>query len=143
MAKRILVPLEGRDDAESLIPLVADLARGAGATVRLLHVAPLPETRVAEYGRVVVFASQERERLEARGQDHLAAVGASLEGIAVEHRVRFGDLAAETAREADAFGAELIALTAPPRRWWRALAPGGAARRIARRTAVPVMVLAC
>lgn len=143
MTKRILVPLDPRDAAEDLIPLVADLARGAGATVRLLHVAPLPENRVAEYGRVVVFASQERERLEARGQDHLAAVGASLEGIAVEHRVRFGDLAKETALEADVFGAELIALAARPRRWWRPLAPGREARRIARRATVPVMVLAC
>ena len=143
MTKRILVPLGPRDDAESLIPLVADLARGAGATVRLLHVAPLPQNRIGEYSRIVAFASQERERLEARGQDHLAAVGAPLDGLAVEHRVRFGDLAEETVLESDVFGAELIALGARPRRWWRPLAPGRTAKRIARRTTAPVMVLAC
>ena len=143
MAKRILVPLGPRDDAESLIPLVADLARGAGATVRLLHVAPTPENRIGEYGRIVVFASQERERLEARGHDHLAAVGWPLEGAAVEHRVRFGGLAEETVLEADVFGADLIALGARRRRWWRSLAVGRTARRIARRAAASVLVLAC
>ena len=31
MAKRILVPLAAPDDADALIPILADLARGAGA----------------------------------------------------------------------------------------------------------------
>ena len=143
MTKRILVPLDPRDDAESLISLVADLARGAGATVRLLHVAPLPQNQISEYGRIVVFASQERERLEARGHDHLVAVGARLEGVPVENRVRFGDLAEETVLESEVFGAELIALGARRRRWWHSLALGRTARRIARRATAPVLVLAC
>jgi len=40
MAKRILVPLSGRERAESVLPLVADAARSSGATLRLLRVAP-------------------------------------------------------------------------------------------------------
>lgn len=143
MAKRILVPLKPRDDAETLLPVVADLARGAGATVRLLQVSPLPENRYDDLHRVVTFASQERARLEALGQSHLAALEAQLDGIALESRVRFGDLAVETALEADAFGAELVALAAPRRRWWRSLALGRAARRIARKVSAPVLVLAC
>src|SRR5207247_861611 len=35
MAKRILVPLDLTEDTEAVAPLVADLARGRGATVRL------------------------------------------------------------------------------------------------------------
>ncbi len=143
MAKRILVPLDPRDETESLIQLVAEVARGAGATVRLLHVAPLPENRTSEYGRIVVFASQERERLEACGHDHLVAVGAMLEGVPVENRVRFGDLADETVLEADVFGADLIALGARPRRWRRSLRLDRTAKRIARRATAPVLVLAC
>ena len=42
MAKRILVPLEETVRAESMIEAVAALSRGAGAFVRLLHVAPSP-----------------------------------------------------------------------------------------------------
>ena len=143
MAKRILVPLKARDDAETVIPLVADLARGAGATVRLLEVSPLPENRYDDLQRVVVFASQERERLEAEGRTRLAAIEARLEGVALESRVRFGDLAEETALEADVFGAELVALGARRRRWWSSLALGRTVRRIARKVSAPVMVVAC
>src|SRR4030095_3083449 len=43
MAKRILVPLSQVEAAESFVDAVAPLARGAGATVRLPHVAaPAP-----------------------------------------------------------------------------------------------------
>ena len=37
MAKRILVPLDRSDAAQSVLPLVADMARSNGATVRLLN----------------------------------------------------------------------------------------------------------
>jgi nucleotide-binding universal stress UspA family protein len=90
-----------------------------------------------------VFASQEHERLDAEGQDRLAAIELHLDGVAVEGRVRFGDLVEETALEADAFGAELIALGGRRRRWWHVLALGRMARRIARKATAPVMVLAC
>ncbi len=43
MAKRILIPVDAEERAE--VALVADLARSSGATVRLLHVGPLPQTR--------------------------------------------------------------------------------------------------
>ena len=62
MAKRILVPLDQSALAESVIPVVADAARGGAAAVRLLHVAPLPDTRVDPEGRVVAYADQERAR---------------------------------------------------------------------------------
>jgi nucleotide-binding universal stress UspA family protein len=68
MAKRILVPLDRSDLAESIMPLVADLAPGADATVRLLHVAPVPENVVSTEGRLVAYADQEMERLEAEGR---------------------------------------------------------------------------
>lgn len=54
MAKRILVPLDRRERAETVLPLVADMARAGGATVRLLHVAPLPRIRQDACGRVIV-----------------------------------------------------------------------------------------
>ena len=48
MAKRILVPLDQSPVAEIVVPLVAAAARGAGATVRLLLVAPVPQNQVRE-----------------------------------------------------------------------------------------------
>ncbi|HKB26094.1 MAG TPA: universal stress protein [Methylomirabilota bacterium] len=64
MAKRILVPLDRRERAEVVLPLFADLARASDATVRLLHVAPLPRFRQDTYGRVIGYADQESDRLE-------------------------------------------------------------------------------
>src|SRR3970040_1363767 len=42
MAKRILVPLDETPAAQSVTEVVAEMARGGGATVRLLRVAPEP-----------------------------------------------------------------------------------------------------
>jgi nucleotide-binding universal stress UspA family protein len=141
MAKRILLPLDTHERTEAVLPLVAAMARGGGATVRLLHVAPLPELRTTAYGRVVAYTDQESERLEGQALDYLRTVEARLEGVPVEMRVRFGDAREEIPLEAEAFGADLIALTtAKPRRLLPALL-GGIARRVRRKTRVAVMLL--
>lgn len=79
MAKRILVPLDETVQAESVLDMVADMARGAGATVRLLHVAPAPDNVVSD-GRIVAYADQEGARLENEGLDYLRAVEVRMNG---------------------------------------------------------------
>src|SRR5262245_65304758 len=91
MAKRILVPLDRSETSESVLPLVADLARGSGGMVRLLHVAPIPSERVSDDGRVVAYASQEMERVEHSWLDYLRDAEAHLDGVPVESVVRFGN----------------------------------------------------
>ncbi len=141
MAKRILVPLDQQDRAEAVLPLVAELARGGGAAVRLLHVAPLPQLRRDAYGRVIAYVDQESDRLEAHALDYLRTVEARLEGVPVESRVRFGDAGDEIQLEADAFGADLIAMTAPKAHWLRPAFTGGVSGRVRRKAKVPVMAL--
>ena len=143
MAKRILVPLGAHDDAEALLTTVGDLARGAGATVRLLHVMPVPETVTVAPGRVVAYASQLVDGLEGRGLARLDAASAILGGMPVDRQVRFGKVADEIVEEAASFGADVIALHARPRRWWSGLRLGGVARRVARRATASVLVLSC
>ena len=141
MAKRILVPLDRSDDAWATLPVVASMARDSGATVRLLHVAPVPSERVTSGGRVVAFASQEMERVEQNRLEYLDGAASQLEGVPVERVVRFGDPAEEILLEADAFGADLIAVTARSRGWLRqtfARVTG----RLFRRSSVPLLVLA-
>lgn len=137
MAKRILVPLDRSEAAQCVLPLVGDLARSSGATVRLLHVVPIPEGRVGDHGR---YASHEMDRLELKGLDYLKAAEAQLERVPVESVVRFGNTAEEIVREAEAFRADLIALTTSSRRWLRRVV-GGVADRVFRTADVPVMVL--
>jgi nucleotide-binding universal stress UspA family protein len=141
MAKRILVPVDRDELAESVLPLVGQLARQSGGTVRLLHVAPLPAARIADNGRVVAYESQEMERIEADRRDYLEkAAECALEGLPVEAVVRFGDPVTEIIREAEAFGADLVAL-GTARRSWLARALGSVADRVFRKSGTRVLLL--
>lgn len=139
MAKRILVPLDHSD--RSIVPIVASLARGAGATVRLLRVLPVPELRTADYGRVVSYVDQEMASLQGRALDDLASAEAELDGVPVESVVRFGDVVDEIALEAEAFSADLVAVGDGRRSHVsRALRPS-VADRVARKVESPVLVV--
>jgi nucleotide-binding universal stress UspA family protein len=140
-AKRILVPLDGAEHSEAIVPLVAAVARGGGATVRLLRVYPVPERRVGLHGRTVEYVDQAMARLTAQGEDDLARDEERLAGVPVERVVRFGNPGEEIAREAEAFGADVIALTEPPRGALRRLVTTTLAERVARETSVPTLVL--
>jgi nucleotide-binding universal stress UspA family protein len=141
MAKRILTPIDGREQSETIVPVVAALARGAGSTVRLLRVFPVPEHVIGPYGRTIAYVDQEMSRLTAEGLDQLAHVEAELAGIPVERVVRFGDPAEEIRLEAEAFNADLVTLATTRRsRLGRVLAPG-VAERVAREAPVPTLVL--
>ncbi len=141
MAKRILVPLSGREGAEAVLPVVADVARSAGATVRLLRVAPYPQMRTGAYGRVVAYVDQETNRLEGESQSYLRDVEARLDGVAVERRVTFGDPADEIVHEAEVFNADLVAMATPKPRWFASWLSGGVARHVSRRASAPVILL--
>ncbi|MBI1847447.1 MAG: universal stress protein [Candidatus Rokubacteria bacterium] len=116
MAKRILVPVDFTDATDAIVPLVAGLAAGAGATVRLLHVAPAPHSLVSDDGLVIAYLDQEAARLEADALDRLHVVEAQLGEVPVESVVRFGDVARAVLAEAEEFGADLVALTTHARR---------------------------
>jgi nucleotide-binding universal stress UspA family protein len=141
MAKRILTPIDPREDSEAILPVVAALARDAGSTVRLLRVLPVPTQVVGNHGRIVAFVDQEMERLTAEGLADLQHAEAELVGVPVEAVVRFGEPAKEIVVEAEAFHADLIALAAGRSgRLRSALAPG-VADRVARDSGVPTLTL--
>jgi len=141
MAKRILVPLDGSDSAEAAAALAADLARGSGGEVRLLHVQPVPEHRVTDTGRVVAYADQEMERLDAEGRDYLESVEARLGPVPAESVVRFGEPDREILVEADAYGADLIVLTTPRRGWLERFTGRGLGEKLLHTSPVPVVLV--
>lgn len=140
MPKRILVPLDQTVDSASILSFVGDAARSAGATVRLVHVGPVPGNVLSADGRLVAYADQEMARLSAEGIDYLRAEGARLEGVPVEHAVRFGEAVTEILNEAHEFGADLIALTTRRRHQLSRLVMGSTAEEICRRADIPVVV---
>lgn len=141
MAKRILAPISGRPDSELIVPVLSNLAHGAGAVVRLLRVFPVPEHVVGPSGRTVAYVDQEMARLTAEGMKDLAPIEAALHDVPVETVVRFGDAAEEIVLEAEAFDADLIALGTERRgRLRRALLPD-VADRVADMATTPTLVL--
>jgi nucleotide-binding universal stress UspA family protein len=142
MAKRILVPLGAGIEADAIVPLVGAIARASGATVRLLHVSPIPKARLGAPGQLAATAPQLMEQIGERAGADLRATGESmLHGVSVETAVRFGDFVEEILVEADAFDADLIAVAGGPAgRLERFLAPA-AADRVLARSPVPVLLL--
>jgi nucleotide-binding universal stress UspA family protein len=139
MVKRILAPIGERERSEAIVPVVSALAHGAGSTVRLMRVFPVPEGVVDSDGRTVVYSHQEMERLTSEGLHDLARIQAQLEGIPVESVVRFGNPVEEILLEADAFDADLIALEGPrPGRVRNALSPD-IATRLASQAHIPTL----
>ena len=141
MAKRILVPLDLMDVSESVLPVVADMARGAGATVRLLHVAPMPDAVLTDDGRVIAYVDQEMARVEAEVMDYLAAQCMALDDVPVERAIRFGRPVDEILQDAEEFGADLLVLTAGHHRDLNRILLGSTAEQVCRRTTLPVVVL--
>jgi nucleotide-binding universal stress UspA family protein len=142
MAKRILVPLDENSAAERLLSLVGDAARAAGASVRLLHVAAVPGNVQTPEGRIVAYADQEMDRVDAEHTDHLHALAeAHLAGVPVECRVRFGEPAAEILKEADAFDADLIAVATKTRSSITRALLGSVAEELLRTAPMTVMLM--
>src|SRR5262245_60853091 len=103
MLKRILVPLDDRESSEAITPIVAAMASESGATVRLLHVAPVPELVMGPYGRTVAYVDQQMARVTEETLQDLARVEQRFVGVPVESTVRFGDPTEEILLEAEAF----------------------------------------
>jgi nucleotide-binding universal stress UspA family protein len=140
-AKRILVPLDGSESAETAAAFAADLARCSGGSLRLLRVSPVPKPWVHDDGRVVVYADQEMERLTAEGRDYLQTVGAQLPAVPIESVVRFGEPAEEILVEAEAFGADAIVLATGRPSWFKRVTGGGIGQWLLSKAPVPVVLV--
>ena len=139
MPKRILVPIKSTEPPASFIDALAGLARGTGATIRLLHVGPPHDNVVDDDGRLIAYADQETRRLEAEAQDFMQVVAIALDSTPVELTVRFGDPCREILDEAETFGADLIVLGVGRRRhFWKL---GGVVEQVFRRAPAPVALL--
>ena len=138
MIKRVLVPIDGSDTAEDILPVVAALAT-PGSTIRLIHVAPIPESVVTPEGRTVAYADQEMARVQALWSDALRDTAVRVHG-AVDHVIRFGDPVSEILTEAEAFGADTIVVTTSTRSSVKRALLGSVAEAILRRARIGVLL---
>lgn len=139
--RKILVPLDGSSGSESVLWTVGELARAQGASVRLVRVAPAPDAVMADDDRVIAFADQESERIQYEEARHLERAAGDLKDVAIETAVRFGDPATQIVEEAEASGADLIAMATHRRGGLAHLLKGSVAERVERATTVPVILV--
>ena len=141
MAKRILVPIDRSTTAASACALVADLARGSGASVRLLLVEPPAGNVVDDSGRVITYASQEMASQESDGLDYLRTVAFAMgRDLPIEVVMRFGDPVKEILRDAADYVADLIVVGTAARCGIRRPLVGSVAEAVLRRADIPVLL---
>ena len=140
MAKRILVALDRENPPSALLDLIVSAAAGSSATVRLLHVAPMPQNLIDADDRVVAYVDQEAARVQADILDELRAIELQFGWMPVDSVVRFGDPAREILAEAAAFDADLIAMPTRCRRGMKRLF-GSVAEDVGRRAPMAVAMV--
>jgi nucleotide-binding universal stress UspA family protein len=141
MRQTMLVPLDGSAGSETALFRAAELARGNGATLRLLHVAPSPGPVRAPDGRVLAYADDVAARVAADVRAYLTSAAATVSDVDSELVVGFGDATEEILWQAGKPDVCLIVMATHRRAGFRRLLEGSVAEPIARTAPVPVLLV--
>jgi nucleotide-binding universal stress UspA family protein len=138
MYTRLLVPLDGSRLAETVLPIVEQLAVAWGATVVLLHVIERDAPAAVHGDRHLKAVAEAEPYL-----DELAA-GLRSSGVNVEthaHPAPEGDVARSIASHTMEEHADLIVLSTHGRGRMRDLLFGRIAQQVVRRSSIPVLLM--
>ena len=143
MYKRALVPLDGSAVAETILPLILEIAGPLDMAVVLLRVVQPVPPMVIEGSRHVVVEAVEARRIDA--EEYLAALAVELRknGVRVEARVHRGVPAAEILAAARETEADLIVMTTHGRSGLGRLLFGSVAEEVLRHSDIPVSLMRC
>jgi nucleotide-binding universal stress UspA family protein len=141
MYKRVLVPVDGSEVAESILPVVLEITNPRELDVILLNVNGFIPPRTIEAWRPFGVADVEAERAEAAR--YLNLLGAELRagGARVHTRVRGGSPVAEILTVARNEAVDLIAMATHGRRGAARLLLGSVAEQVIRQSPVPVCLV--
>ena len=142
MYKRILVPLDGSTRAERSIPVAAHIARAIDGTVVLVRIATLPFT-YSPYLGSATYADEviEADLNEVERYLNTLANSEPLAGIKTITKAIFGSAAPEILSTANLYNVDLIVMTSQGNTGVKRWMLGSVAQKIARYSAVPVLVL--
>jgi len=136
--RRLLVPLDDRPVSEETLRVIAEAARSAASTIRLLYVPPIrPHGDGAPTAR---HRGEERRRLQAEGLHYLDTIAESLGDVPVERVIRFGDVNIAILDEAAAWAADVVALSARDRMWLSRAVRTGTAVEAFGRNGIPAIL---
>jgi nucleotide-binding universal stress UspA family protein len=150
MYDKILVPLDGSEFAEGIIPRIEPLAEKLGSALVLLQVTTAFETLIAEMtpgmAGTAGVAVDPQPIMAAEQADAAAYLGAVAErlramGFKVEVEHPAGHAASTIIERATALGADLIAMTTHGRSGLRHLIFGSVAEAVVQHAACPVLLV--
>jgi nucleotide-binding universal stress UspA family protein len=146
MYSRIVVPLDGSELAEGVLPHVAEMIRGRGSQVHLLSVAPLLKGQASaavDASPSSASMSEERKRIERELAGYLRTVAQRLEPVAadVQVGVRFGLPADEILTFAGEVDADLVAMSTHGRSGIGRWVFGSVADKVLRGATCPVLLV--
>jgi nucleotide-binding universal stress UspA family protein len=113
--RRLLVPIDDQAVSGETLRVIADAARSAAYTIRLLYVPPVRPD--GDSARTLRHQGEEKRRLQAEGLHYLDTLAESLGDVPIERMVRFGDVNMAILDEAAAWAADVVALSAGDRMW--------------------------
>ena len=141
MYKRVLIPVDGSEVAESILPFIQEIAGPLDLEVILLRVnRPIPPMAI-EGTRYLTHEDVEALREEAAA--YLRRLGTEMQdsGIRVQTRVRRGEPVREILAAAREEAADMIAMTTHGRTGPARLLWGSVAEGVLRHTSTPVFLL--
>ena len=139
MIRKILVPLDGSELAEAILPHVEYLARATNAELVVLCVA-VPLRVYTDF--IVTYPIDEQAQL-AEAQEYIRGVAATLRerGLKVEAVARYGNAADEILSQAQEAGVDLIAMSTHGRSGLGRWVFGSVADKVLRAAAKPILLL--
>jgi nucleotide-binding universal stress UspA family protein len=144
MYKTILVPLDGSERAEKVLPYVEELGLRCGAEVVLLHVIdPFSVVVGPEGSSYTDLAHEELERQKKEAESYLAGLGEKLSGKGIQStsEVVAGAVVEEIMRAAQRRGADLIAMASHGRTGLARVFYGSVAAGVLHRIDRPLLLI--
>jgi len=139
--RRVLLPLDGSEAAEAMPSLAVPLSGGEDAEVLLLRVVPPLATGPTPYLPHVVQEAKDHEALQRSAGEYLERVSAGLPNVRTRVAVISGTHpASEIVREAEDWGADLIAISTEGRGGVGRMLLGSVADKVIRSSILPVLV---
>jgi nucleotide-binding universal stress UspA family protein len=145
MYKKILVPLDGSDLAEAVVPHARAVAQSLGAEIVLLrvlvaHIPDHPPTMGQFFPDAI---AREEELAQQHIQEYLERVAMPLQasGIRVSCKIRAGRVADAILDIADESGVDLIAMSTHGRSGLSRWLIGSVANKVVHGTKVPVLIV--
>jgi len=142
MYREVVIPLDGSELAEDVLPHVAQLIRGRDSRVYLLSVTPMMRGVTPPFVDLRP-KGKERRRVEQELREYLRTAARRLEPVATDVQiiVRFGRPADEILALVNEVGADLIAMSTYGRSGISHWVFGSVADRVLRGAACPVLLV--